>query len=593
MVTRPAQRSSLRRHHDLGTIRLQAEAGATQEDLFDIFTTYPDQVAIFHYGGHAGGAQLHLETAAGNAAAGAAGLAPLLGQQQGLKCVFLNGCATLPQVELLLQSGVPAVIATSVEIDDQMATEFAEQFYNALAGHVTIGRAFQVASSFVRTKYQAFPSIGMHRGLALRSESQRGALPWGLYLGEQGEEAAEWTIPRQAVRPQHVLRNRFDYATRPDVNDLLIDIICEDIARYNPDLDHELNKADLYIPAIKREIIDSFPTPIGEQLRKLFTRSPDPSAPDPMEWFSAERLKQLVQAYRTTMQLICFAELSQLWDEKHQGTGMEIGEDHIVDFNSFFALDKDNYLTYDYVRLIRTIGELFNENQIPHFIDELHRIRLEEREDNAFHGACTFLTSLQQQLLSREATVPPAGQLEALCLEAEQQLAIVLRDLAFLVQYKLATIKNIELVKPRHAPPRYRHHQIVLNRALTVASIGSAEVGVEFRNFTDNKCVLFLKTGDGEVLGYLNLTPFLIDENALNSDYSSKLYLYAFQQTGGCYYQFLNNYQDPFLRIDQEHYPDIREQFDRFKADIFGTTYQPGHGQPVLAGASRFARKHS
>ena len=41
----------------------------------------------------------------------------------------------------LLEAGVPAVIATSVPIEDRKAMEFAEQFYAALANRRTIEQA--------------------------------------------------------------------------------------------------------------------------------------------------------------------------------------------------------------------------------------------------------------------------------------------------------------------------------------------------------------------------------------------------------------------------------------------------------------------
>ena len=49
---------------------------------------------------------------------GAGGIAKLLGQQAGLKLVFLNGCANKEQVKNLHAAGVPAVIATAVKIND-------------------------------------------------------------------------------------------------------------------------------------------------------------------------------------------------------------------------------------------------------------------------------------------------------------------------------------------------------------------------------------------------------------------------------------------------------------------------------------------
>ncbi len=581
---------TLRRHHDEGLIQVVAEANSSLEDIFELVLNYDNQLAIFHYGGHAGGTHLQLESAdVKNQKAYAGGLAQLLGTQESLQLVFLNGCATKDQVELLLKAGVKAVIATAVPIQDKMATEFAEQFYNALASHTPIQRAFQIAKAFISAKYQKFEEIEIFRDVVFQDMdvAEKQEFPWGLYLNPAAEEVLSWSVPRRTSK-KNILRTRFEYESRVDVNDLLIDIICEDVARYNPDLDYELNKQELDIPSIKREIIDSFPTPIGEHLRKLFTRSNNPEEPDDMELFTIPRLRQLGITYRTSMQFICFILLSQLWDEKHKNQDLEIGEDYIVDFNSFFALGPTNFESFDYVKLINTITEIFDDYQIPYFIDELKDLQINSAKDHELYEAYVFMNGMYESLLDDSID---AEAVEGLCLEAEQHLGIVLKEIAFLVKYKLVTIKNIELIKNRHESPRFQHNQITLNQALTVANTGISEVGIVFDNFTDNKSVLFIKADKGQVSGYLNLTPFIIDENALNNDYASKLFLYAFQDQNQYAYQFLNNLGDEPLKADREQYENIKSLFDRFKAEIFGQEYLPPAEAVRPKLTSRFSQK--
>ena len=108
------------------------EEKASLERIYSVFQKYRDRIALFHFGGHADGDRLLLQSAFEPRPAYADGLATLLGQQRGLKLVFLNGCSTRPQVKRLLDAGVPAVIATARPIDDHVATEFAMAFYQAL-----------------------------------------------------------------------------------------------------------------------------------------------------------------------------------------------------------------------------------------------------------------------------------------------------------------------------------------------------------------------------------------------------------------------------------------------------------------------------
>ena len=238
--------------------------------------------------GHAGDDHLRLEDAgSGSSDASAMGLAPFLGQQDSLQLVFLNGCATGPQVDMLLENGVKVVIATATKIQDQMATEFAEQFYYALANYATIKRAFDTATTFVRTKYQQHAPIEVFRGgrKGRTSPESSNELPWGLFVADGAEENLEWTLP-QTSQIEKTIRGRMAYEERLEVNDLLIDTVCEDLALYSKDLDYELSKEALDIPRIILKIVDCFPLPIGEQLRKLFTSSDDPSKPDDMELFT-------------------------------------------------------------------------------------------------------------------------------------------------------------------------------------------------------------------------------------------------------------------------------------------------------------------
>ena len=135
-----------------GLCKLVVTMNTTVKELLDVFQEYRGHVAIFHFGGHAGGFQLLMESADGHPEfAHAAGFAEFLGQQKGLQLVFLNGCSTEPQVEGLLAAGIPAVVATSQAIEDEIATELSTRFYNALAGGAGIGTAFAESVAAVKT----------------------------------------------------------------------------------------------------------------------------------------------------------------------------------------------------------------------------------------------------------------------------------------------------------------------------------------------------------------------------------------------------------------------------------------------------------
>ena len=182
-----------------GLCELVVRQNATAADVLDALQDgrYRDRVAVFHFGGHADGYRLLLESAAGRiAAADAAGLAAFLGRQRGLRLVFLNGCSTGAQARGLLEAGVAGVVATSQAIDDAAAVEFAARFYRALGAGAAVRRAFNEAAA----------AVVLGRGEATRDffgdepgEPER--LPWHLQIGEGAELAAEWSLPEAAGDP--------------------------------------------------------------------------------------------------------------------------------------------------------------------------------------------------------------------------------------------------------------------------------------------------------------------------------------------------------------------------------------------------------
>ena len=563
----------LRNFKDQGLIKVEDEASATLEDIFEIINTYADRLVVFHYGGHAGGSHIRLQTAeATNANASAQGLDSFLGGLPNLRLVFLNGCATSEQVNTLLAHGVKAVIATSAAVNDVMATEFAEQFYLALANRASLSTAFSNAQSFITSKYSNKKGINIYRSIQRRAKSpKKEDFPWGLYVAEENEALLNWKLPANHLQQRRV--ERLQHAGRATkVNDILIKTIYKDIAAHDPELIYLLKKEQKDISAIKRKIVDCFPTPIGEQLRKLFAHSQDPLEPDDMEKFTLPRLRQIIATYRSTIRFLAFILLSQLWDEKYKRTDLQINEEHTADFNSFFTLNEDNFRNYDYLQIIRLVAVIFQQQKIPYFIEELKQLKLEKVEKIALLESHQFMLICYEEL-QKEA---PPDDVVDLCLLAEKHLGNLLKQLAFLVKYKLTTIKKIEVVKQRQEAPKFQHLKIDLNNALTKQGVKMEANAVCFNNFTDNNSVLFLKTNAKGVVDYLSLSPFIIDEYADNPQNNPRLYLFAYQSTDGYYYDFLNDYSDNKLFVDLQNHRSLHAiEFERFKSAIFGDTYQP------------------
>lgn len=158
---------------NLQKIQLHKDSFASISSIGDYLLSYQNRVILFHYGGHSRNQHLFLN----NCKANIDGIAEQLIQQKKLKLVFLNACSTCVQVSLLLKKGIPAVIASSGMIEDEISYLFAEHFYKAIANHFTISSAFKHSVGVVKTIYSEYPKI--YRGLGKQDEKDK--LPWGLY----------------------------------------------------------------------------------------------------------------------------------------------------------------------------------------------------------------------------------------------------------------------------------------------------------------------------------------------------------------------------------------------------------------------------
>ena len=134
---------------EAGSAEPQPLLAATKERIFDELTKRGERIVVVHFAGHANGKGVLLPGKADESErlSHMAGLAGALKSLKLLKLVFLNGCATQDQVEILRQAGIPAVIATLRDIDDKVAMEFASRFYKCLSVGKDIQFGFDQAES--------------------------------------------------------------------------------------------------------------------------------------------------------------------------------------------------------------------------------------------------------------------------------------------------------------------------------------------------------------------------------------------------------------------------------------------------------------
>ncbi|KAA3625877.1 MAG: CHAT domain-containing protein [Bacteroidetes bacterium] len=531
-------------------LQLHSEPSARIKDLTRYFTLFKDRISIFHYAGHAASTKIFLQ----EGDADAEGLANLLATQSNIKLVFLNGCSTREQVKKLIDLGVPSVIATSVPVSDPAAKDFADNFYKALATEHSIEEAFTVAAS----AYQmgSGTEVKIHRSLDIDEEGDStDEMPWGLYVSKDKQDVLQWKIPLKSAASFIIRDANLKYQPGTSLNKKLVETIANSIMPYAETIRDLIEEAkrkrrEPKMRDLRVAVIDAFPTPVGTHLRKLLQA----------ETINTDRLQKIVNVYSIAAQFLAYILLAQLWDEKHHNNQLEIPEEHKNNLKRFLGLSSEEVRGYNYINLIRTLGDIFENNKVEPFIAEFSELRKEFRADSEFRKACSFLEELKVVLKTKVSS----DEVESFCVQAEDHLCEVFKHIGFSTKYTLMTIKRIDLIKERHKTPEYLHNLVILDKL--TAAFGELDDVLYSTSFTENESVILLYDED-DVSPNLNLSPFLIDENALSGQKNSKLFFYHHQQDSGVHYLLTDNLKDT-MEVNQDRYGQIKDLFDRFYREV-------------------------
>lgn len=170
------------------------EANTTADEILDIFqdSRYKDRIAIFHFGGHADGYQLLLESAeGGSAVAHGEGLVSFLARRNSLQLVFLNGCATEQQAKQLVDLGIPAVISTSSSINDDIATSLAVRFYSAIENANDLQTAWEDSVDSIKITQGSGNVRGLYRKDSVDTSDD---FPWNLGISPDYDYIKAWNL---------------------------------------------------------------------------------------------------------------------------------------------------------------------------------------------------------------------------------------------------------------------------------------------------------------------------------------------------------------------------------------------------------------
>ena len=235
-------------------------------------------------------------------------------------------------------------------------------------------------------------------------------------------------------------------------------------------------------------IIRNFPWPVGVELRRLFSGS--------MRQLDRMRLDQIFKTIERSMQFMSFIMISQLWRDVANGLIM-VPDSFKKDFESRFSvLSMGNYAW-----IIRMLTKFYSEQERDWFLPETVEF------DSKFLNALDFWVPERNEIGHYQINLTQED-IEKRCVEYEDKLAFILEKLSFLVKYKLVSVREIKVVKPKNQDPVFQHSVDILNSSDSGFKIQE----IDETKFTDTQSVLLMKSIKS-IDEYLNLSPLIIDTN--------------------------------------------------------------------------------
>ncbi|MEO6233303.1 MAG: hypothetical protein ABJB11_04860 [Ferruginibacter sp.] len=317
-------------------------------------------------------------------------------------------------------------------------------------------------------------------------------------------------------------------------------------------------------------IISSYVGVLGILLRKLIASGQDASSSGNQK----DYLEVCIATTKRTLQLLCFAFISRLWDlstDKPQA----LGNDQLNALDNFFNSPVELNIT-DYVTLFKTMVSFFKEQQLDYPFSEIKEMEAALNDGSTFLTNCKNLQAISDKLDAGQYTLSTA-------FEAETELTEFLVTLKFLANYKMISVKDIAYEEIRSNTAQYLHAYTFLG-VDNDSNMYSQKFKYDNNPISTDSILLFKdKYQDG-----LNLFPFIIDINALTNELEVKICFYTYYEENKKRLAYSdinkissdkndneNNIQDPSevaITYNEEIENDIKASVDRditrFKSDV-------------------------
>jgi len=220
-----------------------------------------------------------------------------------------------------------------------------------------------------------------------------------------------------------------------------------------------------------------------------------------------------ISTAKKTLQILCFALLSDLWNHKKEKNIALSGENTAI-LTHFFE-DWMEMGVKDYEALLKNLYQLFKDHELEMTLSELKEFGGHLLPESKFSVACNKLYEISETA-DTEKYIPDN------CGEAEKQLTDMLTAVGFLASYKMVSIKSIGYEEIRNSTPKYLHNYVALGFDSKI------NINTERLNYIDTPVytdsILLFK---GNYLNSINLFPFIIDMNTLTLEGGVKICFYS------------------------------------------------------------------
>lgn len=488
---------------------------ATIDDVIQEFNVPDREIEILHYAGHAGDQAWKFK----DDLVEANNLAAKIKARRTVKLVFLNGCATIDQVDFFHEAGVPFIVATSKPVEDENATWLATQFYQ----YLTLKRSLKKAMEEVEVDAKMLAKkiiIGNERGVVnrIKKKDENESFVWGLYIKPELTDQ-DYRLPVSNI-------GQFD--TREIVHTLFLDqLIFALDASSNDNLPGIRDVASKIQKGFKitdrkkaNELLKVLPYTLGIRLRQIVAE-PDDRSYD----YYRQLLFDYVIFCETLLHHCLSVLLAQLWQDE-----LHAFKHKPENVNLIWSFLKENRMTeplHKYVPLINLLGKWVDAYN-PQSEISIGAELVNYLQSEAFEKISNFLF-LQKQYFLQQVRLDESEMIEN-CFIAQKYINECFPFFIFILKFTFASVREINVMNFRHLPEDFENIENVVSK-LVVNEIDPSPItgNLDLNNMMENKTVLSFFEAEPEIGNKsLNLFPFIIDRNVFAGEPNTEVDLYLF-----------------------------------------------------------------